>query len=298
MGPQCVIGVDLGGTKILAGRLDLDGRVLEQLEVPTPTGSQEALLAALDEAVEAVRSDGVAAIGCGVPSVLDRRSGHALGSTNIPLEGVPLAARLSDRFGVPAVVENDANVAALAEWRLGGGVEVDDLVLLTLGTGVGGGLVLGGELYRGWAELGHVVVDADGPPCQGTCTGHGHLEALVSGTAADRAAAGLWGEGATSEQLVARALDGDAAAVEALTGIGRLLGAAIGSLVNVFAPDVVIVGGGFGTAAAELLLGPALETAEREALPQASVRIVPAALGAEAGLIGAGLLAAAALGSS
>ncbi len=295
MPTQRVIGVDLGGTKILAGLLDPDGRVLEQLEVPTPTGSQDALLAALEDAVAAVLADGVDAIGCGVPSVLDRRSGLALGSTNIPLEGVPLAARLSDRFGVPAVVENDANVAALAEWRLGAGVGVDDLVLLTLGTGVGGGLVLGGELYRGWAELGHVVVLAGGHACQGTCTGHGHLETLVSGTAADRAAEELWGPGTTAEQLVERARGGDTGAVDALASMGRLLGAAIGSLVNVFGPELVILGGGFGSAAAELLLEPALEVARREALPQATVRVVPAALGSDAGLVGAGLLAAEAL---
>ncbi len=106
------------------------------------------------------------------------------------------------------MVENDANVAALAEWKLGAGRGADDLVMLTLGTGVGGGLVLGGSLYRGDAELGHVVVVADGPPCQGRCNGRGHLEAVASGNAADRAAEKLWGEGATAELLVGRAQRG------------------------------------------------------------------------------------------
>jgi glucokinase len=292
-----VIGVDLGGTTTRVALLDRDGTVHERREAPTPTGSQEELLAAIEAAVDELFADGVEAIGCGIPSVLDRRTGRALGSTNIPLEGVALGERLSARFRVPARVENDADAAALAEWKQGAGVGVDDLVLLTLGTGVGGGVVLDGELFRGWAELGHVVVAADGPPCQGTCTGRGHLETLVSGTAADRTAQALWGPRATAEQLVGRAREGDGEAAAALAEIGRLLGIGIGSLVNVFAPGLVIVGGGFGVAAAEFLFAPALEAARREALPPArgSLRIVPAALGPDAGLIGAGLVAFAAL---
>jgi glucokinase len=289
---QRVVGLDLGGTKILAGRLDRDGSVYERHEVATPTRSQEELLAGIEGAVAHVLADDVAAIGCGIPSVLDR-AGLSLDSINIPLAGISLGDRLATRFGVPAAVENDANAAALAEWRHGAGVGVDDLVLLTLGTGVGGGVVLGGALFGGWAELGHMVVVADGPPCQGTCTGRGHLEAVASGNAADRAAAELWGPGATAEQLVERARAGDDAALAALASMGRLLGAGIGSLVNVFGVELVIVGGGFGGAAAEFLFGPALEVARREALPPAreGLRIVEAALGPDAGLIGAGLVA-------
>jgi glucokinase len=289
---QRVVGLDLGGTKILAGRLDRDGSVYERHEVATPTRSQEELLAGIEGAVAHVLADDVAAIGCGIPSVLDR-AGLSLDSINIPLAGISLGDRLATRFGVPAAVENDANAAALAEWRHGAGVGVDDLVLLTLGTGVGGGVVLGGALLGGWAELGHMVVVADGPPCQGTCTGRGHLEAVASGNAADRAAAELWGPGATAEQLVERARAGDDAALAALASMGRLLGAGIGSLVNVFGAELVIVGGGFGGAAAEFLFGPALEVARREALPPAreGLRIVEAALGPDAGLIGAGLVA-------
>ncbi len=289
---QRVVGVDLGGTKILAGRLDRDGTVYARHEVATPTRSQEELLAGIDAAVAEVFAEDVAAIGCGIPSVLDR-AGLSLDSTNIPLAGVSLGDLLATRFGVPAGVENDANAAALAEWTHGAGVGVEDLMLLTLGTGVGGGVVLGGALLGGWAELGHIVVVADGPPCQGTCTGRGHLEAVASGNAADRAAAELWGPGATAEQLVERARAGDDAALAALASMGRLLGAGIGSLVNVFGVELVIVGGGFGGAAAELLFGPALEAARREALPPAreGLRIVEAALGSDAGLIGAGLVA-------
>lgn len=298
MSAQRVIGVDLGGTKILAGSIDGEGRVLDRHEVPTPTGSQAELLEGIAAAIEPLAGAGMAALGFGIPSVIDRATGLSLGSNNIPLEDVALGKVMSERFGVPATVENDGNAAALAEWRLGAGRGVENLVMLTLGTGVGGGLVIGGALFRGWAELGHIVVVADGPPCQGNCTGRGHLEALASGSAADRAAEKLWGAGATAELLVGRASEGDAAALEALSGIGHLLGAAIGSLFNIFGTELVVIGGGFGTAAAEFLFPAALEVAHREALLESSrisLRIVKAELGSDAGLIGAGLLALEAL---
>ena len=288
-----VIGVDVGGTKILAGLLDGEGRVLERHEVETPTGSQDALLDGLVAAVGALPADGVGAIGFGLPSRIDRRTGATLGSVNIPLRELSFRDVMAERLRLPTAVDNDANVAALAEWRLGAGRGTSDLVMLTLGTGVGGGLVLDGRPYRGWAELGHVVVVAGGEPCQGTCTGHGHLEAVASGTAADRAAQRLWGGDAGAEELVERARAGDDEARAALAEIGRLLGAAIGSFVNVFGPEVVVIGGGFGSGAGELLLGPALESARLEALPPTgeTLRLVEAELGAEAGLVGAGLLA-------
>ena len=299
MSPKRVIGVDLGGTKILTASLDGRGEVLDRLEVPTPTSSQDELVAAIAESIEALAEEGVDALGFGVPSVLDRAAGRVLGSINIPLADLPLAELMSARFGVPAAVENDANAAALAEWRLGAGRGARSLVLLTLGTGVGGGVIFDGALFRGWAELGHVAVVADGPPCQGTCTGRGHLEAVASGSAADRAAEKLWGDGATAELLVGRADEGDADALEALSQMGHLLGVGIGSFVNVFGPDLVVVGGGFGLAAFEHLLPAALEIARREALEpaRAGLRIVPAELGEDAGVIGAGLLALEALGA-
>ena len=164
--------------------------------------------------------------------------------------------------------------------------------MLTLGTGIGGGLVLDGQLYRGWAELGHVVVEFDGPPCQGNCHGRGHVEGVASGHAATRVARELYGESADAHTLVARAKDDEPEAVAALDRIGRLLGAAIGSFANVFDPDLVVVGGGFGAAAGELLLGPAQEAARCEAIQPADerLRVVPAALGERAGLIGAALV--------
>ena len=293
MHEERVIGVDLGGTKILAGLVARDGTIGRTIEIPTPGGTQEEVLRAVDGVVEDLLADGAAAIGYGVPLNIDRRTGVALRAVNLPVQDVHFPDRARERYSLPAGVENDGNAAALAEWRLGAGRGASDLIMLTLGTGVGGGLVIDDRLYRGWAELGHMVVVAGGPPCQGNCHGHGHLEAVASGLAADRAAAELYGPGADAPLLVERARGGDERAIDALAEIGRLLGVAIGSLANIFDPDVVIVGGGFGAAAAELMLEPALVAARGEAIQPAdeTLRIVQAELGDEAGLIGAALVA-------
>jgi glucokinase len=289
--PERAIGVDLGGTKILAGVVGRDGTVERSLEVPTPAGSADDVLTAMDGLVEQLAGSDAAALGLGVPLNLDRRSGVGWGAVNLPLHGVDFRA-WAERHRLPAGVDNDGNAFALAEWRLGAARGAEDVVALTLGTGVGGGLVLDGRLYRGWAELGHVVVDADGAPCQGNCHGHGHLEAVASGHAADRVARDLFGPDANAHVLVDRARAGEDEAGAALSRIGHLLGVAIGSFVNVFDPDVVVVGGGFGAAAKELLLEPARAAASREALAPADsrLRVVPADLGDDAGLIGAALV--------
>jgi len=287
-----VIGVDVGGTKILAGTVARDGTVERTVEVPTPTAGRKPFLDELDALVEGLLSDGARAIGIGVPMNLDRKTGLALGAVNLPLRSLDFAGHLRERFSIPVGLENDGNAIALAEWRVGAGRGTTDLVALALGTGVGGGVVLDGRLFRGWAELGHVVVVADGPPCQGSCHGHGHLEAVASGEAAERAAIALWGEGADAYRLVKEALGGDTRAREAVERIGHYLGIAIGSFANVFVPEVVVVGGGFGTAAWDLLVGPALAAARAEALHPADdeLRIVKAALGDDAGLVGAALV--------
>ena len=293
MHEERVIGVDLGGTKILAGLVTRTGSIGRTIEVPTPDGPQEDVLAAIDAVVDDLAADGAVAIGYGVPLNIDRRTGVALRAINLPLHDVRFPARAQARYSMPAGVENDGNAAALAEWRLGAGTGATDLVMLTLGTGVGGGLVIDDRLYRGWAELGHIVVVDGGPPCQGNCHGRGHLEAVASGLAADRVAASLYGPEAQAPLLVERARGGDAQAIDALAEIGRMLGLAIGSLVNIFDPDLIVIGGGFGAAAGELLLEPARLAARGEAIQPADERlqIVEAALGEEAGLIGAALVA-------
>jgi glucokinase len=287
------IGVDLGGTKILAGAVSREGEIGATVEVATPTRSEQDVLEAIVTLVEQLlEQQECSAVGLGVPCNLDRVSNVCHHATNLPLTEVDFTGRLHERVGLPVAVENDGNAAALAEWRLGAGRGATDLVMLTLGTGVGGGLVIDGELYRGWAELGHVVVDQGGPPCQGNCHGRGHLETEASGHAADRAARTLFGEGASAADLLARGRAGDPEARAALDRIGQLLGAAIGSFVNIFDPDLVVIGGGFGVAAGDLILEPARASARQEAVQPADerLRIVEAELGERAGLIGAGLV--------
>jgi glucokinase len=288
-----VIGVDLGGTKILAGVVHRDGHVEHRREHRTPVTSQDDLLAGLDEAVEELLDDEIAAIGFGIPSPIDQRTGRAQQAVNIPLDSsIDFRSRIADRFGRPVGIENDANAATYAEFHFGAGRDVDTMVMLTLGTGCGGGAVVDRRLFRGWAEFGHMVIVYDGIPCQGTCTGRGHLEPYVTGGAATKLAQQEFGPAVDAHRLVRLANEGEPRAVEILDGIGRHLGAGIGSLVNIFDPELVVIGGGFA-AAGDFILDPAREIVSREGLAGAGerVRIVRAELGTAAGLIGAGLVA-------
>jgi glucokinase len=297
-----VIGVDVGGTKILGAVVSRDGSIGARLERATEVSGEEALLGELDEVVEELREGvgEVEALGLGIPSRIDQRAGRAVASVNVPLEGVDLRDRMRERHGLPVGIDNDANAAAIAEWRVGAAAGARDVVMLTLGTGVGGGLVLDGKPYRGatgsGAELGHIVLELDGPPCG--CGGRGHLESFAAGPAADRVARKLYGPVADARELVERGRAGEEAALEALAGIGRYLGAGIATFVNVFEPEFVVIGGGFGEAG-ELLLGPAREVLAREGLApgRETVRVVEAQLGGDAGVIGAGMLAFEALGA-
>ncbi len=231
-------------------------------------------------------------------------------AVNLPLADIPFADIMAERLDLPVFVDNDANVAALAEHRAGAARGASEAVMLTIGTGIGGGLILGGEPYRGAigaaAELGHVVIDMDGPPCQGNCPNRGCVESLASGTALAREALRLARE--RPESGLGRALadgrelagplvtelahDGDSAAIEVLDLIGSNLGVAIASFVNIFNPEVVVIGGGV-IGAGELLLGPAREVVAARALPPSrdEVRIVAAQFGVEAGMVGAAALA-------
>ena len=213
MSTSKVIGVDVGGTKILAGVIDPEGKVLERVLIPSPTDSTEALLDGLDQAVTKLLSPEIEAIGFGIPSSIDQRSGMVLGTVNLPLQGLCFRQRMRDRFELPVGIDNDANVAAIAEWKAGVARGANDLVMITLGTGVGGGLILGGKPYRGsvgaGAELGHMVIRQDGVPCYGNCPGHGHLEALASGHAATLAAREQFGPEVDARELVKRGEAGD-----------------------------------------------------------------------------------------
>jgi glucokinase len=309
MAASRVIGVDLGGTKLLAGVIDEDGVVARRTVRPTDKASEERLLEEFEGAIAEFMDEEIGAIGVGIPSMIHQRDGRAVASVNVPLTDVDLREHLRTRFGVPAAIENDANAAALAEHRFGAGRGTRHMVMLTLGTGIGGGLILDGRLYRGAVgaagELGHITLQIDGPPCFGDCPGRGHLEALASGTATDHLAdelAAAHPEGDLGRALaegrdldarlavdLAAAAPGDARTL--LEQAGTRLGEGIASLVNVFNPEVVVLGGGFARAG-ELLFEPARRVvAERALIPARDlVRIVPALLGPEAGLIGAGLV--------
>jgi glucokinase len=285
-----VIGVDLGGTKIRAGVVDADGTVHECVEQPTVTTSQAALLDGLATMVQALPQDGVAAVGFGIPSRIDHERGVALGAVNIPIRDVLFIEEMRARLGLPIEMENDASCAAYAEFRLGAGRGTRDMLELTLGTGVGGGVVSAGQLFRAHTELGHIVIVEDGVPCQGACSGRGHVEGYCSGRAADKRAVELLGAGAGARDLVEQEHP-------VLEEIGHHLGVAIGSLVNVFGSTRVVIGGGFGIAAFDLLVPAARRAVLTEALAPSGqeLEIERAQLGADAGVIGAGLIALEAL---
>jgi len=290
------IGIDVGGTKILAGVVERDGATVRVERRETPTDSTEGFLRGLAEVVDALRDDSVATVGIGIPSTIDQRDGSSVFSVHVPIAGVPLRERGQEYLGLPVAVDNDANAAAVAEWTIGAGKGTSEMVMLTLGTGIGGGLILGGHLYRGWigaaAELGHMVIDFDGPVCRGFCTGHGHFEQSVSGSAAADIAKELLGPDAGAHELLEAARGGDQGPLEAMHEMGRRLGSGMASLVNIFNPELIVIGGGFGVAL-DLMLDPALETLKRDALPPGRdlVRVVPATLGEEAGMVGAALIA-------
>lgn len=306
---QHVIALDLGGTKLAAGVVDREGVVLRRTQHATETSSQDALLAQIERSIGELVDGAVGALGVGVPSLIDQRTGRAGASVNVPLAGVDLRNRLERRFGMPVALENDANAAALAEHRFGAGRGTEHMLMLTLGTGVGGGMVLNGELYRGAigaaGELGHLTIDLHGGPCQGLCPGVGHLESHASGTAVERIArevAEREPDGELGRALAARrhldaplvvelANGGSADALEVVETVGYALGTAIASYVNVFNPELVVVGGGFARAG-DLVLEPARRVVAERALPTARehVRVALAVLGPEAGLIGSALV--------
>ena len=309
----CVIGVDLGGTKLLAGAVGPGLEVHHRAHRLAPASTRQAVLDAVvsvvEEAREAVGGE-VLGVGFGIPSLFDQARGIAVSTVHLPLRDVPFRDIMAERLGLPVFVDNDANLAMLAEHRFGAARDTQHALLLTLGTGIGGGIVVDGRIVRGAlgsaGELGHMVIDMDGPRCQGNCPSRGCLEALVSGTAIGRdalAAAHAEPESALGTALAAgRAVtgalvtelahDGDPASVAVLRRAGEHLGVGIASLVNIFNPSVVVVGGGV-IAAGELLLGPERRVlAERAMSPSKEhVRVVAARFGAESGMLGAAILA-------
>lgn len=310
-----VIGVDLGGTKFMAGLFNDENDLLAKEYVPVDSLSPEQLLAALAETVGALAASSdlpVRGVGYGIPSTIDQRRGMVVVTCNLPLKDLPMRDEMRARTGLPSFIDNDANVAALAEQRLGAGRgAVSDLVMVTLGTGFGGGVILGGRLMNGSigaaGELGHMSIAHEGPPCVApNCPGIGCIESFCSGSALARdvrdhvaanpgsaiARAVAAGEPGRGELVVRLATAGDGDAQRLLARLGEHLGVGLANFVNIFNPEMIVVGGGL-SAAREWILPVATRVMRERALPPGNeqVQVVSASFGAEAGMVGAALLA-------
>ena len=325
-GPSApTLGIDVGGTKMLGLALDGEGKVLHQARRPSTHGiaatagdpvAAAALVEAMAELAEEIIADAsaagapVGAVGVGVPGLVDDR-GRLRFAPNLPAgDDVEVAARLEARLGVRVVADNDATCAAVAEWVLGAAAGSADALLVTLGTGIGGGLVCDGRVMRGAygfaGEIGHMIVDPSGPLC--TCGKRGCWERFASGSglarlAREAAHAGRLGavvhlagddpDAVRGEHVTAAAATGDADAQAVLDELGWWIALGLSNLAMVLDPEVIVVGGGLVEALSLMLGGirqsfaSMLEGADR----RPEVRIVPAALGEEAGAIGAALVA-------
>ena len=312
MPPRRVIGIDAGGTKLLGGVVDDEMVVHHRVHRTWRGADRQETLDIFTEAVEEVRAAApeVEAIAFGIPALVEFEAGVSRWSNHLPLEGVPFRDLMSERLGLPVLVDNDGNASMLAEAHSGAAAGARHAVMISLGTGIGGGLWLNGEVYRGASglggEMGHAVLHLHGPDCPGACPGVGCFEALVSGNAIGREGmrvAEAQPDSALGRRLAAdkeidggivteMAHDGDPHAREVIALIGERLGFGLVGLVNTFNPEVIVIGGG-AARGGDLLLEPAREVIARHALPptRQEVRVVPAHYGDEAGMMGAALMA-------
>jgi glucokinase len=307
MSQRTAIGIDLGGTKMAGLLVREDGEVLASEERATPEQT-DAILEDLAGLAASLRQPGVEAIGIGVAGMVDFATGAMPFAPNLPLRDVPIRDTVAEATGLRCVVDNDANAAGWAERTFGAARGHDHVLLLTVGTGIGGALITDGRLYRGShgfaGEIGHIVVEPGGPMCG--CGNRGCWEQVASGQALDRLARqdverdahggialAAAGAAVTGHHAAAAARAGDQPARRIFADVGRRLGEGIAGLVNVLDPEIVVVGGGVAEEE-DLLLEPARaafwETVElRRGRPE--VPLVPAMLGNEAGAIGAASLA-------
>jgi glucokinase len=306
-----VLALDIGGTKLAAGLVDATGRVRSFLVAPTPAADGprpvlDVLFALGRKAVAEAGADwpDVAAVGIGCGGPLDADRGVLLSPPHLPgWHDVPVTALAAAAFGRPAALDNDGTAAAEAEHRFGAGVGTTQMVYLTLSTGVGGGAVLDGRVYRGatgnGAELGHVVVDWQGRPCRG-CGGRGCLEAYVSGTSIAERAREQLHEGSTlstvasltAAEVAAHAVAGDPLAERVWRETVAVLGSGLTSIVNMLEPELVVLGGGV-TRSGEVLIEPARAAVRAAAMTPGgrAVRVERAALGDRVGVVGAAAVA-------
>lgn len=307
------IGVDVGATKTAVGLIDSKGRVVRDARNLTP--KERGPFAIVDNIISLAREvsagiahSEVAGIGVGLPAQIDFARQEIEYCTNLPLAGVDVRSLVGTAFKLPVTIDNDGNLAVFGECRYGAGRNVSDVLMVTVGTGIGGGMFLSGEPYRGsrglGAEFGHMVIDRRGPVC--TCGGRGHLEAylgrpaLVAAAAARVAAhpesailahAGGSVAGIDADHIVAAANEGDEVALTVLREAGEILGDALVGLINAFNPKMVCIGGGIGESA-DGMFTVARDVALSQALAgRKDVTIVKATLGNDAGILGAAALA-------
>jgi len=308
--PHPVIAVDVGGTSMKGARVAPDGRILSRRRVPTPTADgADAVLDALAGLCRSLaRHRPVAAVGLGVPGAVSPRRGIVFSSPNVPCwHDEPIGPRLARRLGIRVVVDNDANLHAVGEHWLGAGRGTRNMILATLGTGIGGGLILRNRLWHGESgragELGHVVVDPHGPPC--ACGARGCVEAYASATGILRAWRGAWHVSPgrprsvdrrilrdTPATIAERARRGDRRARRIFADAGRALGIAVSSWIQTLDIHTIVFGGGVSGALDLLLPHVRIELEQRLfGLDTTRLHLLPAALGDDAGILGAAKLA-------
>lgn len=308
-----VLAIDLGGTKIAAGLVSGDGELISQgyclaLADEGPEAVIKRLLSVAHQSLEqaGLKASTIEGVTVAAAGALDTKKGLVTASPNLPgWRNVPLQAIITEKLGVKTYLINDASAAALGEHRLGAGKGVDNLIYLTVSTGIGGGIIIGGQLYTGAdgcaGEIGHMTIDINGPRCN--CGNIGCLETLASGTAITKEAISRLGQGEksslvtlaqgklgniTAKMIAQAARKGDSLARDVIARAARYLGIGMVNLVNIFNPERIIVGGGVARMG-NLLLDPARKVVEERAflLPAHTVRIVPAKLGGNSAIIGA-----------
>ena len=305
------VGVDVGGTRIGVGLVERKGRIIKDARRLTPKGGPFAvvdmIIDLVDEVIAGVHQSELAGIGIGIPGQIDFSRQSIEFCTNLPLAGVDVRALVMSRTKHEVTIDNDGNLAAFGEARWGAAKGARDFLMLTLGTGVGGGMFLNGEPYRGSrgmaGELGHVVVELEGRMCP--CGGKGHLEAylgrfaiaekgveaaaMFKGRAILKQAGGKIDD-VTAESVIKAAVAGDAVARDILLDCGYVLGRALVGFVNIFNPRLILIGGGIGESA-DFMVERAAEVMRTEALAgRRDVEIAQAVLGNDAGILGAAAL--------
>ncbi|KYH29062.1 MULTISPECIES: ROK family protein [Clostridium] len=311
MADNYVIGIDLGGTKISGAVADFDGNIVSQYTIPTKAEEgEEAVLQRIILVIEKVieeskvAKDKIVTIGIGSPGPLDAKEGKIITTPNLPFRNFNLVKPLKDKFNIPVYLDNDANVAAMGEYIFGAGKGTSNMIFVTVSTGIGGGAILNGKIYRGNTsnalEIGHMTLEKDGPRCN--CGNYGCAEALASGTAIGRLAKEEIAKGVktslttyenvTSYEVFKEAEKGDAVAKAVLDKALNYLGICIANIIVSFDPEMVIIGGGVSKGG-DIVFKKVQEVVNKRCFKSMaeSTKIVPAGLGTNAGLMGAVALA-------